>query len=103
MPFISKLNKINAVFSSEKGNNIFPFTEEAIGLISEKSEFNASSILERAYGLIESAVNENINLIDVDFLDKVSKMYLHEAVSVLWIRYYYSFAVLNTFILPHNK
>lgn len=55
--------------ASEKGNNIFPFTEEAIGLISEKSEFNASSILERAYGLIESAVNENINLIDVDFVN----------------------------------
>ena len=53
----------------KKGNNIFPFTEEAIGLISEKSEFNASSILERAYGLIESAVNENINLIDVDFVN----------------------------------
>lgn len=41
--------------------------------------------------------SKNINLIDVDFLDKVSKMYLHEAVSVLRIRYYYSFAVLDTF------
>ena len=35
--------------------------------------------------------SKNINLIDVDFLDKVSKKYLHESDSVLRIRYYYSF------------
>lgn len=45
-------------------NKIFPFTDSAIELIAEKSEYNASSILERAYSLIETAINENIHEID---------------------------------------
>lgn len=51
-------------------NEIFPFTESAIELIAEKSEYNASSILERAYSLIESAVSENISEINEVYVNE---------------------------------
>lgn len=50
-------------------NLIFPFNEGAIELIAEKSEYNASSILERAYSLVEMGVNEGVEIIDEKFVN----------------------------------
>lgn len=50
-------------------NTIKPFTNEAIALLSEKSEFNASSILERSHLLIEEAIKENVESIDVNYVN----------------------------------
>ncbi|MFE3868001.1 hypothetical protein ACFX5E_07925 [Flavobacterium sp. LS2P90] len=55
-------------------NKIFPFTEKAIELIAEKSEYNASTILERAFSLIEKAIIEEIAEInDVYVNEKLGK------------------------------
>lgn len=55
--------------NKEKGDTIEPFTEDAIALLSEKSEFNASSILERAHLLIEEAIKDSVNVIDVNYVN----------------------------------
>jgi hypothetical protein len=49
-------------------DELFPFTEKAITLLSEKAEMNAASILEKSYELIERAVETDIKLIDEVFV-----------------------------------
>lgn len=51
-------------------DSIQPFTLDAIASLSEKSEFNASSILERAHLLIEEAIKDSVDLIDVNYVNK---------------------------------
>ncbi len=50
-------------------NSLHPFTREAIKIISEKSELNASSILEKVYTLIENAVTDKVDLIDEEYVN----------------------------------
>ena len=45
-----------------------PFTDEAIEVISEKAELNASAILEKAHLLIEEAAKDKISIIDLEFV-----------------------------------
>lgn len=52
-------------------NDSSPFTDGAIKFISEKAELNASAILEKSYLLIESAVAENVDSIDLTFATKI--------------------------------
>lgn len=54
----------------KEDNPIQPFTNEAIAILSEKSEFNASSILEKAHMLIEEAIKDSVDLINVDYVNK---------------------------------
>lgn len=54
-----------------KSSGISPFTDEAVEIISEKAELNASSILEKAHMLIEYAVKECVSEIDKAFVDKI--------------------------------
>jgi hypothetical protein len=56
--------------NKDSEDSIQPFTSEAISILSEKSEFNASSILEKAHMLIEEAVKDFVNVIDVDYIEK---------------------------------
>ncbi|GEQ86425.1 hypothetical protein ULMS_19330 [Patiriisocius marinistellae] len=49
-------------------SSIAPFTEDAIKIIGEKSEMNASTILEKAYSLIESAVRDEVSKIDGEYV-----------------------------------
>lgn len=56
---------------SENTDELKPFTEEAIFLISEKSELNAAKILEKANQLIEKAVEENVDEINRAFVEKI--------------------------------
>ncbi|GAA6766480.1 hypothetical protein AAFH68_24220 [Flavobacterium sp. CGRL1] len=79
--YFNKLNENHAIslieiyleqyrIKNDKNNSIEPFTKEAIALLSEKSEFNASSILERAHMLIEEAIKDGIDLINDDYVNK---------------------------------
>lgn len=54
----------------EKTSGISPFTDEAIEIISEKAELNASSILEKAHMLIEHAVKNSKTTIDESFVNE---------------------------------
>lgn len=47
---------------------LFPFTQEAVRVIGEKSEYNASRILKMAYMLLDKAADENQDIIDEDFV-----------------------------------
>ncbi len=53
---------------ANKQTGLFPFTEKAIELISEKAELNAAAILEKSHTLIEQAVRENVTEIDDVFV-----------------------------------
>ncbi|MCR1024286.1 hypothetical protein NQT66_05670 [Cellulophaga baltica] len=57
--------------TEESDNSLHPFTKEAVKLISENAELNASTIIEKAYTLIEKAVEENVLIIDEDFVNSV--------------------------------
>jgi hypothetical protein len=52
-------------------NNASPFTDDAIKLISEKAELNASAILEKSYLLIEEAAKQDVTEIDLSFVTKI--------------------------------
>ncbi len=49
-------------------DTLHPFTIEAVKIISEKSELNASTILEKVYGLIEDAVADGVDKIDEEYV-----------------------------------
>lgn len=51
-------------------NRLFPFSEKAIEVISEKAELNASSILEKAHMLIEEGINSSKAEIDESFVSE---------------------------------
>ncbi|MDL5513971.1 hypothetical protein QSE00_19295 [Arenibacter sp. M-2] len=65
--------------TEEIDNNLHPFTKEAVRLISERAELNASSIIEKAYTLIERAVEEKISLIDEEFVNAQLGQVIDEA------------------------
>lgn len=54
---------------NKEEDSIKPFTNEAIALLSERSEFNASAILEKSHTLIEEAVKDAVNVIDVNYVN----------------------------------
>lgn len=54
----------------KKTDPLHPFTEDAIRIIGEKSELNASAILEKAYGLIENAISDKTEIIDSDYVNQ---------------------------------
>ena len=57
-------------------DDLFPFTNEVVSTISEKSENNAAKILKSAYELLEKAVGEtDVIIIDPDFEKKYSSIY----------------------------
>jgi hypothetical protein len=51
-----------------KENELFPFTEKSLKLMSEYSEYNASSILKFAHQVIERAAMEKLKLIDEAYI-----------------------------------
>ncbi len=51
-------------------DSVAPFTPEAVKLIGEMSELNASKILKTCYYLLENAADESTAQIDVDFVHK---------------------------------
>jgi hypothetical protein len=53
----------------EANKSIKPFTDGAVLLISEKSEYNASSILEKAHILIEEAIKDKADVIDEEYVN----------------------------------
>ncbi|WP_421824706.1 hypothetical protein [Flagellimonas oceanensis] len=55
------------LLDSEK--NKFPFSDDAIALISEKCELNAASMLEKCHVLIEEAVKESKSVVDKKFVE----------------------------------
>ncbi|MDX2173609.1 MAG: hypothetical protein SFY56_10830 [Bacteroidota bacterium] len=54
--------------SVAKGDELFPFNEKSVKLISEYSEYNASKILKMAHQLIDKAASEKRKLIDENFV-----------------------------------
>ena len=51
------------------GAELFPFEEDAVGIISEKSEYNAAKILKMAYELLDKASEEaDVKIIDKKFV-----------------------------------
>jgi len=52
-------------------NDILPFSNDAVLLISEKSELNASGILEKAHQLIEKAAEENVPKINKQLVEEL--------------------------------
>lgn len=54
----------------KKGEELIPFTEKSIKLISETSEYNASTILKFAHQIIDKASTEGIHLIDDAYIKK---------------------------------
>ena len=65
--------------TEEIDDNLHPFTKEAVRLISERAELNASTIIEKAYTLIERAVEEKICLIDEEFVNAQLGQVIDEA------------------------
>lgn len=55
----------------DSGDDTAPFNEEAINLISEKSELNAAKILEKSYQLIEKTIDKGIDKIDKQLVEEV--------------------------------
>lgn len=53
----------------KQDDNLHPFTPGAVKLISEKSDLNASTILEKVHGLIEDAVVDKVYKIDEDYVN----------------------------------
>ena len=49
-------------------DSLHPFTEDAVKIISEKSELNASTILEKVHSLVEDAATDKIELIDANYV-----------------------------------
>jgi hypothetical protein len=53
-----------------KGNTLVPFTERAVSIIGELSEYNAAKILKTAYGLLDRAADvEDQKVIDEQFVN----------------------------------
>lgn len=52
----------------ESSNPFSPFTKEAVAKTAELSEFNASKILKMAYELLERAVEQGVDNIDIDYV-----------------------------------
>lgn len=50
--------------------SLHPFTKEAVKIISEKAELNASTIIEKAHSLIEQAAIDRVVLIDADYVNE---------------------------------
>lgn len=77
---ILMLEKYLEEYKIEKSDNsLHPFTKEAVKLISEKAELNASTIIEKAYTLIEKAVQEDVPVIDEKFVNNVLGKVVDEA------------------------
>jgi len=55
----------------ESADEVAPFDEDAINLISEKSRLNAAEILEKAHQLIEKAVDQGFTKIDKQLVENV--------------------------------
>ncbi|MFT3747222.1 MAG: hypothetical protein QM768_02860 [Agriterribacter sp.] len=55
----------------QQENELFPFTKEAISIISEKAELNAASILEKAHSFLEKAVESNKDIVDEEFVNQI--------------------------------
>lgn len=56
---------------TESVDNIAPFDADSIALISEKSELNAAGILEKAYQLVEKAVEKGADKIDKQLVEEM--------------------------------
>lgn len=81
IPF-DKLNKDHAILLLNKylkeyritntpdNISVEPFTEEAVGIIGEYSEYNAAKILKSAYDLLDSAATASVSKIDKDFINR---------------------------------
>lgn len=54
--------------NKQEDNLLFPFTDKAVSVLSEKAELNAASILEKSFGLLEKAVELDQTIIDEDFV-----------------------------------
>ena len=65
--------------SNAKGS-LTPFTEEAISRIAEQSEFNASRILKTCYEVLERAISQEAQQIDLAFLNTADELPFDEGV-----------------------
>jgi hypothetical protein len=64
--------------SDVSADNFFPFTKEAIGKLAELNDFNASKILKMAYEVLERAVEQNAQKIDIEFIQSIDEAQLAE-------------------------
>lgn len=90
-PHVIKFDKLNLSHSklliqkyiaeyrinTSSSDDLSPFTDEAIALISERCELNAASMLEKCYALIEEAVNSNKTSIDDTFVKEFFGKNIH--------------------------
>lgn len=60
-------------------DELYPFNMEAISLIGQRCQFNASNILRTAYGLLEKIANrDDTELIDANFVNSMLETYQEE-------------------------
>ena len=64
----------------DEKRTLTPFTKEAISRIAEQSEFNASRILKTCYEVLERAVSQEAQEIDLDFLNTADELSFDEGI-----------------------